>query len=124
MLHSLPLELLHKIGSETPRLEDRKSLRRRCSLFGNAFKAQVLAEVTLNIHSDNLEPGIGLLQALVDDNLKESSQSDSGSGISKYIRALYIDSLSPSFSLESDGNFAERLRKMPNIYFLRQIQTK
>lgn len=65
-----------------------------------------------------MEPGITLLQALVD----ESNEGHStGSGISKYIRTLYIDSLSPSASLESDAEFEERLGKLLSIY---ELETK
>lgn len=57
-----------------------------------------MAEVTLNIYQSNLESGIGLLKALVDDDKTNSS-------ISRYIRTIYIDSLSPSFSPVSDGSW-------------------
>ncbi|KAJ4477883.1 hypothetical protein C8J55DRAFT_515761 [Lentinula edodes] len=101
MLSSLPPELLYKVGLETTRLEDRKSLRRTCSLFAEIFRAHVLAEVTLNIHGDKLDPGISLLQALVDDQ-------DSKSGLAKFIKTLCIESLSPSYSLESEREFERK----------------
>ncbi|KIK66126.1 hypothetical protein GYMLUDRAFT_239764 [Collybiopsis luxurians FD-317 M1] len=91
MFSSLPLELLDLIGNETARLQDRKSLRCTCSLFGIVFRPHVLAEVTLNIHADNLDPGISLLQVL-------AREFNSGSGgVSKLVRTLNIDSLSPAF---------------------------
>ncbi|KAE9397869.1 hypothetical protein BT96DRAFT_1020528 [Gymnopus androsaceus JB14] len=75
MFSSLPLELLRKIGNETARLKDRKSLRRTCSLFGEAFKPHALAEVTLNIHKDNLEPGLTLLKVLADEKASELEET-------------------------------------------------
>ncbi|KAJ3802361.1 hypothetical protein GGU11DRAFT_39579 [Lentinula aff. detonsa] len=100
MLSSLPPELLYKVGNEAARLEDRKSLRLTCNLFAKVFKAHVLAEVTLNIHGGSLNTGIGLLQALVD------HEDD----LPKVIRTLYIDSLSPFHSFESDMEFEKKQR--------------
>ncbi|KAJ4485377.1 hypothetical protein J3R30DRAFT_1348920 [Lentinula aciculospora] len=114
MLSSLPLELLYKIGNETPRLEDRKSLRRTCTSFAEVFKGLILAEVTLNIHGDNLNSGMSLLQALVDD-------VDSPTGLSKLIRTLYIDSLSPSHFLESDLDFEKKQRECKLSYHVETL---
>ncbi|KIK66125.1 hypothetical protein GYMLUDRAFT_239763 [Collybiopsis luxurians FD-317 M1] len=108
MFSSLPIELLNKIGNETARLQDRKSLRFTCSLFGLVFKPHVLAEVTLNIHENNLDPGISLLQVLA----KEFSTGRSN--VSKLIRTLHIDSLSPAYSSE-DSYFDKRRRPRSSL---------
>ncbi|KAJ4485379.1 hypothetical protein J3R30DRAFT_1348922 [Lentinula aciculospora] len=110
-LSSLPLDLLLQIVNEVPRLEDRKSLRRTCLLLGDAFKPHVLSEVTLNIHRDNLNPGISLLQAIV--NEREKLNEDS---VCKHIRTLNIYSLSPAYFLESAVDFEERLRNLRYTY--------
>ncbi|THV00579.1 hypothetical protein K435DRAFT_443886 [Dendrothele bispora CBS 962.96] len=87
-MQSLPTELLQKIGYEVERLADRKCLRHTCSRLGFALKPLLLAEVTLNIHTENLEPGLSLLHALVE---------QSNSEYSEYIRQIRIVSLSPDF---------------------------
>ncbi|THU89924.1 hypothetical protein K435DRAFT_968874 [Dendrothele bispora CBS 962.96] len=84
-MQSLPFELLENIGALVERLEDRKSLRRTFTTFGHALKPYVLAEVTLNIYKGNLQPGFGLLGALV-------NQPEQYSG---HVRTLNILSLSP-----------------------------
>ncbi|KAF9068487.1 hypothetical protein BDP27DRAFT_1448359 [Rhodocollybia butyracea] len=106
MFALLPPELLRRIGNKTARLEDRKSLRLTCSLFGEAFQPHVLAEVTLNIHGSNLALGLCLLETLAsrEKDFKQLPSSD----ISKHIRTLYIDALSPSFSPESDADFERK----------------
>ncbi|KAJ3788142.1 hypothetical protein GGU11DRAFT_752952 [Lentinula aff. detonsa] len=115
-LSSLPLELLNLIANKVPRLEDRKSLRRTCKLFGEAFKPHVLAEVTLNIHGNNLETGISLLQALVHEQEALKTGSVVISGLFKHIRTLYIDSLSPAYCPESDADFERKLRALHYTY--------
>ncbi|KAJ3820484.1 hypothetical protein F5880DRAFT_1587941 [Lentinula raphanica] len=105
----LPSDCVHKVA----RLEDRKSLRRTCTLFATVFKAHVMTEVTLNIHGDNLDTGITLLQAIVDD--------ESVSDLRMFIHTIHIDSLSPSYSLESGTEFAEKQRKCRLSYHVESL---
>ncbi|KIK66098.1 hypothetical protein GYMLUDRAFT_38592 [Collybiopsis luxurians FD-317 M1] len=113
MFSSLPPELLDLIGNETARLQDRKSLRCTCSLFGMVFRPHVLAGVTLNIQSDNLDPGISLLEAL-------AREFNSGRrSVSKLIRTLYIDSLSPEFS--SEDSFSDVFSKQKSSLSLLRL---
>ncbi|KAK7464898.1 hypothetical protein VKT23_006107 [Stygiomarasmius scandens] len=86
-MQSLPFEILQEIGIRVERLNDKKSLRETCTRFGDVFKAQVLEEVTLNIHKNNLQPGINLLHAL----------ADPAKDYPRYIRTLNILSLSPRY---------------------------
>ncbi|KAF5355512.1 hypothetical protein D9758_006415 [Tetrapyrgos nigripes] len=95
-MQSLPTELLQKIGDETERLADRKSLRRTCRRLGHVFKSTVLREVTLNIYKHHTHQGLSLLHALVD-------QKDSGY-YSSVIQVLHIVSLSPSSYSSQDGS--------------------
>ncbi|KAJ3935711.1 MAG: hypothetical protein NXY57DRAFT_413954 [Lentinula lateritia] len=108
----LPLELLHRIANEVPRLQDRKSLRLTCSSFGEVFRSHVLAEVTLNIHGDNLEHGINFLQTLVDEEKNLKADPVITSKYSRHIRTLYIDSLCPRYFIESEEDFEQRQRML------------
>ncbi|KAJ4485398.1 hypothetical protein J3R30DRAFT_1351487 [Lentinula aciculospora] len=87
---SLPVELIVEIGRQTLRLADKKSLRLTCSFLGIEFKPHVLSTVTLDIYLGNTDCGLGLLETLVEDSKSEQST------VCKYIRTLYVDSLSPS----------------------------
>ncbi|KIK66107.1 hypothetical protein GYMLUDRAFT_38605 [Collybiopsis luxurians FD-317 M1] len=118
MLTSLPLEVLHRIGNETARLEDRKSLRRTCSLLAMALKPHVLAELTLNMHGHNLEPGISFLRALMHEKVFNLDSEDPRA-ISKYVRTLHVDSLSPSFFPD-----AEFEKKQENFKYTYEVEDR
>ncbi|KAF5352308.1 hypothetical protein D9758_011963 [Tetrapyrgos nigripes] len=105
----LPNELLEKIVQNVERLKDRKALRRTCSRLALILRPHVLAEVTLNIHRYNLEPGMNMLRAL----------ATPGNIYSSYIRTLYIDSLSPSFY--PDPRFKDKQRACRDTVELQEM---
>lgn len=76
------------------------------------FRSHVLAEVTLNIHGDNLEHGINFLQTLVDEEKNLKADPVITSKYSRHIRTLYIDSLCPRYFIESEEDFEQRQRML------------
>ncbi|KAK7461354.1 hypothetical protein VKT23_008532 [Stygiomarasmius scandens] len=106
---SFAVELLQNIGDQIDRLEDKKSLRATCSRLNGALRPQVLSSLTLRIHKHNLESGIALLEALLNDG--GFSAVDRWPLISECVRTLYIESLSPSFYPDPDFG----TRALPNL---------
>ncbi|KAJ3975296.1 hypothetical protein EV361DRAFT_518973 [Lentinula raphanica] len=108
-LLSLPLELLTMFANKVSRLEDRKNLRLTCTLLGEVLKPHVLSSVTVNIHGHNVDPGLCLLQALVEEkDATLKGRFAMFSGFSKHIRTLYIDSITTTHYPESDVDLERR----------------
>lgn len=78
-----------------------------------------MAEVTLNIYNDHWKPGLGLLEVLADERASKLEDSI----VSKHIRTLYVVSLTPLCSPESDLDFEKKQRTYKYSHTTRQMRS-
>ncbi|KAJ3832244.1 hypothetical protein F5878DRAFT_646939 [Lentinula raphanica] len=67
-----------------------------------------------------MDPGLSLLQALVEEKNALTGSTATFSGLSRHIRTLYNDSLSTTYYPESDSDFEKKQREFRHTYQVKE----